>query len=90
MIKTLKSISRNAACLSVLLLVFITGAARAAEPARKPNVLYLLADQWRAAATGYAGDPNVKTPHLDRLADQSVNFIHAVSGCPVCARIAHP
>jgi len=84
MIKTLKSVGRNAACFSVVLLVFITCTARAAEPARKPNVLYLLADQWRAAATGYAGDPNVKTPHLDRLADQSVNFTHAVSGCPVC------
>ena len=51
----------------------------------KPNVLYLLADQWCAAATGYAGDPNVKTPHLDRLANQSVNFTHAISGCPVCS-----
>ena len=85
MIKTLKSGGRNAACLSVVLLVFITCTTRAAEPARKPNVLYLLADQWRAVATGYAGDPNVKTPHLDRLANQSVNFTHAVSGCPVCS-----
>ena len=44
----------------------------------------MFADQWRADALGYAGDPNVKTPNLDRLADQAVNFTHAVSGCPVC------
>jgi arylsulfatase A-like enzyme len=50
-----------------------------------PNVLILLADQWRAQATGYAGDPNVSTPHLDRLAEESVNFINAVSGMPVCS-----
>jgi arylsulfatase A-like enzyme len=51
---------------------------------RRPNVVFLLADQWRAQATGYAGDPNVQTPHIDRLAGQSVNFENAVSTCPVC------
>lgn len=33
---------------------------------------------------GYAGDPNVKTPHLDQLASESLNFTHAVAGTPVC------
>jgi len=55
------------------------------EPPRRPNVVFLLADQWRAQATGYAGDPNARTPHLDRLAARSVNVVHAVAGCPVCA-----
>lgn len=57
------------------------------EPASKnsPNVLILLTDQWRAQATGYAGDPNVQTPHLDSLASRSVNFKNAVSGMPVCS-----
>lgn len=49
-----------------------------------PNVLFLLTDQWRAQAFGYAGDPNVRTPHIDRLSRESVNFTHAVSGMPVC------
>lgn len=53
-------------------------------PAKRLNVLYVLADQWRASATGYAGDPNVKTPHLDRLAGESLNFSNAVSVLPVC------
>jgi len=52
---------------------------------RKPNVVFVFGDQWRAQATGYAGDPDVKTPHLDRLAAESVNFSRAVSGCPVCS-----
>lgn len=51
---------------------------------QKPNVLFIFADQWRAQATGYAGHPDVKTPHLDRMAAESVNFRTAVSGCPVC------
>jgi len=50
----------------------------------KPNVLYVFADQWRASAFGYAGDPNVKTPHLDAFAAEGVNFPKAVSGVPVC------
>ena len=55
-----------------------------ARKAKKPNVVLLLADQWRAKAMGYAADPKVKTPNLDRLADASVNFRNAVSVCPVC------
>ena len=51
---------------------------------RKPNLVFILADQWRAQATGYAGDANAKTPNLDKLAAESVNFSNAVSGCPVC------
>jgi arylsulfatase A-like enzyme len=54
--------------------------------AQRPNVVFVLADQWRAQASGYAGDPNLKgrTPHLDRLASESVRFTHAVSCCSVC------
>ncbi|MBE3072915.1 MAG: sulfatase [Acidobacteria bacterium] len=59
-----------------------SGAAAAGE--RRPNVVFVLADQWRAQATGYAGDTNARTRALDRLAAESVNLDHAVSGLPVC------
>ena len=49
-----------------------------------PNVLFVIADEWRAQATGYGRDPNVRTPALDRLSSESVNFENAVSGHPVC------
>jgi len=52
---------------------------------KKPNVVFVFGDQWRQQATGYAGDPNVKTPNLDALARESVNFTHALAGCPVCS-----
>ncbi len=51
----------------------------------KPNVVFLLADQWRAQALGCMGDPNAKTPHLDRLSTQGVTLTTAVSTCPVCS-----
>jgi arylsulfatase A-like enzyme len=52
---------------------------------KRPNIVFVFADQWRAQATGYAGNPTVNTPNLDRLAGESVNFTHAVAGCPVCS-----
>jgi len=61
-----------------------TPVARNVEKHKKPNIIYVLTDQWRAQATGYAGDPNVKTPNLDKLAGESVNFANAVSVLPVC------
>lgn len=54
------------------------------KPPRRPNIIYIIVDQWRAQATGYSGDKNVSTPNLDRLASQSVNIRNAVSGMPVC------
>ncbi len=59
---------------------------RAGEPApAKPNLVFVFADQWRAEAVGYAGNRDVRTPNLDRLAGRSVNFVNAVSCCPVCS-----
>ncbi|MBU0478925.1 sulfatase [bacterium] len=52
---------------------------------KKPNVVFVFGDQWRQQATGYAGDPNVKTPNLHALARESINFTHALSGCSVCS-----
>ena len=56
------------------------------DTTKKPNVVFVLTDQWRAQATGYSGDPNLigKTPNLDRIADSGINFRNAVSTTPVC------
>ena len=50
-----------------------------------PNVVFVFGDQHRAQATGYAGDPNVHTPVMDRLAQESLNLANAVSCAPVCS-----
>lgn len=55
-----------------------------AATTRRPNVLFILPDQWRAQAFGFTGDPNVKTPNLDKFQQQSVWFTNAVAGIPVC------
>ena len=55
------------------------------HPSNRPNLVFVFADQWRAQATGYAGNKDVRTPNLDKLANESINFSNAVSGCPVCS-----
>lgn len=51
---------------------------------RRPNVIFVLCDEWRAQAFGYAGDPNVHTPSIDRFAAESLNFENTISSLPVC------
>ncbi|HEY3325336.1 MAG TPA: sulfatase [Planctomycetota bacterium] len=68
-----------------LLSLLVVSCVLSAGEGRKPNLVYVFADQWRAQATGFAGDKNVRTPVLDKLATQSVRFANAVSTCPVCS-----
>lgn len=50
----------------------------------KPNIVFVFADQFRRQATGFGGETNIETPHMDRLAGESVDFQNAISGTPVC------
>ncbi len=50
----------------------------------KPNIVFLLTDQWRLQAFGYTGNTQVKTPNIDKLAEESTNFTHATAGWSVC------
>ena len=50
-----------------------------------PNILLVMCDQWRAASTGFAGDPTVQTPTLDRLAAQGAVLETAYCSSPVCS-----
>ncbi|MBO4406948.1 MAG: sulfatase-like hydrolase/transferase [Clostridia bacterium] len=49
------------------------------------NFLLINADQLRHDAVGYRGLRPVKTPHLDRLAEESVDFAEAFTPLPVCS-----
>lgn len=51
--------------------------------ATRPNILWILTTQWRAQATGHAGDANALTPWLDGLAGEAVNYTQAVTPHPL-------
>ena len=55
------------------------------EVIHRPNVLWIFGDQHRAQALGCAGDPNLHTPNIDRLAAEGLWFTGAVSGAPLCS-----
>jgi arylsulfatase A-like enzyme len=63
----------------------LAGIAAAADRSMHPNVVFIIADQWRAQAFGFAGDPNARSPSLDRLASESLRLTTCVSTCPVCS-----
>ena len=52
---------------------------------KKPNLIYVFADQLRYFSLGYAGDKRALTPNIDRLCAESTDLCQAVSGHPVCA-----
>ncbi len=51
---------------------------------KKPNILFIMADQHRADYLGCAGHPTLKTPNLDRLVGDGVRFTEAFVQAPVC------
>ncbi len=53
-------------------------------PDSKPNVLTIMADQWHYGCLGLRNHPDVRTPHLDRLAGEGVLFENAYAQSPLC------
>lgn len=51
---------------------------------KQPNIVFVFADQWRAQSMGYAGNPDIITPNLDKLTSEGINFTNAISTLPVC------
>jgi arylsulfatase A-like enzyme len=43
----------------------------------KPNVLFILADDMRPDCIGALGNPNIRTPNLDKLVERGMSFTHA-------------
>ena len=56
-----------------------------AKGVKRPNLIYVFADQLRYQSLGYGGDDRALTPNIDRLASEGVSFCNCVSGHPMCA-----
>jgi arylsulfatase A-like enzyme len=50
----------------------------------RPNILFLMADQFRADCLGVEGHPCIRTPNLDRIAREGARFRRAYSSTPSC------
>src|SRR5215475_14442193 len=55
----------------------------AAEP--RPNIVFILADDLGYGDLGCYGQEKIRTPNLDRLAKDGMQFTHCYAGSTVCA-----
>ena len=52
---------------------------------QKPNIIFIMADDLGYGHLGCYGQKIIKTPHIDKLAQEGRKFTQAYSGCCVCA-----
>lgn len=62
----------------------MSGFAADAASARRPNVLYVVADMQRAFSMGCYGDKNARTPTFDKFAGEGLRLDACISTTPVC------
>lgn len=55
------------------------------EANRKPNIIFILADDLGYGDLGCYGQKKIKTPNLDRLASEGMRFTQCYAGTTVCA-----
>lgn len=68
-----------------ILLLFTLGSLFTAFAAEKPNLIFIMADDLGWKDVGYAGAEFFDTPHIDKLASESMIFTSAYSSGPNCA-----
>jgi len=68
----------------VLFYCSVANLAFAQPSSRRPNILLIFPDQLRAQALGCMGNPDVRTPNLDRLAAEGILFRQTLANTPVC------
>ncbi|MCC6152790.1 MAG: sulfatase-like hydrolase/transferase, partial [Candidatus Hydrogenedentes bacterium] len=55
------------------------------NPQRQPNIIYLFSDEHRWHSMSCTELPELKTPNLARLAEESAEFTQCISNYPVCS-----
>lgn len=69
----------------VLAWFFALATVAAAQPATKPNIIFILADDLGYGELGCYGQELIATPHLDRMAAEGMKFTQVYAGSTVCA-----
>ncbi len=77
--------SMNQKSALLLLLLVIPYSVEAREPLDKPNIIFIMADDLGYGDLGCYGQREIKTPVLDQMARQGIQFRNFYAGCTVCA-----
>jgi arylsulfatase A-like enzyme len=59
-------------------------APRSSAQERRPNIVFILADDMGYADVSCYGRPDLSTPHIDRIAAQGTRFTQGYANSPVC------
>ncbi len=62
-----------------------TSASEKPTSSKKPNILFVFADNWRWPNAGILGDSLAKTPTFDRITREGVLFTHTFNPVPSCS-----
>src|SRR5580692_6338105 len=66
-------------------LLAASNVAAAADTPKRPNIVFILADDLGYGHLGCYGQKRIQTPRLDRLAAEGMRFTQCYAGCTVCA-----
>jgi len=75
-------------CLSVALVLVLLAAPHriaAADGAARPNIVFILADDFGYGDVSCYGDGAIATPHLDRMAAEGTRFTQYYASSPICS-----
>lgn len=75
---------RSLGIVGLVAAIFVTGCG-APQNEKKPNIIYILADDLGYAEVGCYGQEKIETPNIDALAANGMRFTQHYSGSPVCA-----
>ena len=78
-------ITRLFCALLVISRLFAVDTSPKATGTDRPNIIFLLADDQRNDVLGCYGNTMIKTPTLDRLAQEGIRFDNAFCEVPICA-----
>src|SRR5262245_16517441 len=67
-----------------VLVALLAGPAVAAEPVKRPNIVWFIVDDMSANFSCY-GEKTIQTPNVDRLAREGTRFSRAFVTAPVCS-----
>lgn len=81
----MKKLRSAASALSLLTLATIGCTSQEQEAVRPPNIIYIYADDLGVGDIGCYGQQYVKTPNIDRMAQEGIRFTRHYTGAPICA-----
>jgi arylsulfatase A-like enzyme len=65
-------------------MAILTGSGIARAERERPNIIYLMLDEWGYFESGHMGHRDLLTPRIDRFAAEGMRFTSVMAGAPVC------